>query len=202
MTKMTTIRENYNNIRAGIVELLKTARSAAARNVNSIMTATYWEIGRRIVMFRNKEGSTVRVRRTTDRTIAGDLTTNLAGVLGGRIYGKCVHFTLRMAQGRFFRHCLKESPKTPLIQSHRWRSLQPSRPSQPVSLCPGPPTCGCSPSRARKPAPSMRPRLSGLGWSVRQLDRQIGSQFYERIALSQNKAAMLEKAETPNPAIW
>ena len=37
------------------------------------------------------------------------------------------------------------------------------------------------------------------GWSVRQLDRQIGSQFYERIALSQNKAAMPEKAETPQP---
>jgi predicted nuclease of restriction endonuclease-like (RecB) superfamily len=33
------------------------------------------------------------------------------------------------------------------------------------------------------------------GWSVRQLDRQIGSQFYERIVLSKNKAAMLEKAE-------
>jgi predicted nuclease of restriction endonuclease-like (RecB) superfamily len=31
-----------------------------------------------------------------------------------------------------------------------------------------------------------------LGWSVRQLDRQIGSQFYERVALSQNKAEMLE----------
>ena len=38
------------------------------------------------------------------------------------------------------------------------------------------------------------------GWSVRQLDRQIGSQFYERIALSRNKAAMLEKAEKPDPA--
>ena len=49
MTKMTTIPENYNNIRAGIVELLKAARSAAARNVNSIMTAVYWDIGRRIV---------------------------------------------------------------------------------------------------------------------------------------------------------
>ena len=34
---------------SGIVELLKTARSAAARNVESIMTALYWEIGRRIV---------------------------------------------------------------------------------------------------------------------------------------------------------
>ena len=29
MTKMTTIPENYNNIRAGIVELLKTASRAA-----------------------------------------------------------------------------------------------------------------------------------------------------------------------------
>ena len=38
------------------------------------------------------------------------------------------------------------------------------------------------------------------GWSVRQLERQIGSQFYERIALSQNKAAMLEKAETSEPS--
>ena len=39
-----------------------------------------------------------------------------------------------------------------------------------------------------------------LGWSVRQLDRQIGSQFYERMALSQNKAAMLEIAENSEPS--
>jgi hypothetical protein len=45
MTKMATIPENYNNIRAGTVELLKTARSAAARNVNALMTATYWGEG-------------------------------------------------------------------------------------------------------------------------------------------------------------
>src|SRR5439155_16138015 len=31
------------------------------------------------------------------------------------------------------------------------------------------------------------------GWSVRQLDRQIASQFYERIASSRNKNAMLRK---------
>ncbi len=37
------------------------------------------------------------------------------------------------------------------------------------------------------------------GWSVRQLDRQISSQFYERIALSKNKAAMLEKSEAAEP---
>ena len=35
------------------------------------------------------------------------------------------------------------------------------------------------------------------GWSVRQLDRQIGSQFYERTALSKDKAAMLVKGSRP-----
>jgi Uncharacterized conserved protein len=33
------------------------------------------------------------------------------------------------------------------------------------------------------------------GWSVRQLDRQINSQFYERTALSRNKSAMLNKGQ-------
>ena len=37
------------------------------------------------------------------------------------------------------------------------------------------------------------------GWSVRQLDRQIQSQFYERTALSRNKAAMLAKGARPQP---
>ena len=32
------------------------------------------------------------------------------------------------------------------------------------------------------------------GWSVRQLERQINRQFYERTALSRKRAAMLEKA--------
>ena len=33
------------------------------------------------------------------------------------------------------------------------------------------------------------------GWSIRQLDRQIGSQFYERTALSRNRAAMLTRGQ-------
>ncbi len=37
------------------------------------------------------------------------------------------------------------------------------------------------------------------GWSIRQLNRQINSLFYERTALSKNKAAMLAKEEEPRP---
>ena len=39
----------YVDVRSGIVELLNAARQAAARSVNALMTASYWEIGRRIV---------------------------------------------------------------------------------------------------------------------------------------------------------
>jgi predicted nuclease of restriction endonuclease-like (RecB) superfamily len=35
------------------------------------------------------------------------------------------------------------------------------------------------------------------GWSVRQLGRQIATQFYERTALSKNKAAMLTRGGAP-----
>ncbi len=37
------------------------------------------------------------------------------------------------------------------------------------------------------------------GWSVRQLDRQISSQFYERTALSKNKSAMVTKGAVAKP---
>ena len=37
------------------------------------------------------------------------------------------------------------------------------------------------------------------GWSVRQLDRQISSQFYERTALSKDKAKMLKQGAQPQP---
>ena len=37
------------------------------------------------------------------------------------------------------------------------------------------------------------------GWTVRQLDRQVSTQFYERTLLSRNKAAMLTKGQVSRP---
>ena len=37
------------------------------------------------------------------------------------------------------------------------------------------------------------------GWSVRQLSRQISTQYYERALLSRNKAAVLEQGSCPRP---
>jgi hypothetical protein len=66
--------ESYDNFSAGIVEQVKTARSAAARSVNSNITATYWEIGRRIVESeqggeREERGTATSSFRALQRTV-------------------------------------------------------------------------------------------------------------------------------------
>ncbi|HEY0323468.1 MAG TPA: hypothetical protein VGC66_21095 [Pyrinomonadaceae bacterium] len=43
--------ESYHAVLDEITELLQSARRAAARSVNAIITAVYWEIGRRIVEY-------------------------------------------------------------------------------------------------------------------------------------------------------
>lgn len=55
MTKLTPAivagQADYTAIRGEIVILLETTRRIAARNVNALMTTSYWDIGRRIVEF-------------------------------------------------------------------------------------------------------------------------------------------------------
>lgn len=52
--KAPTLPAGYGDVCSGIVELLNAARQAAARNVNALMTASYWEIGHRIVQAEQK----------------------------------------------------------------------------------------------------------------------------------------------------
>lgn len=49
MTRPMPDPAEYSTFHSDIVAMLETARRAAARSVNALMTATYWEIGRRLV---------------------------------------------------------------------------------------------------------------------------------------------------------
>jgi len=81
MTKIKPIPENYDNVRDGIVELLKAARSAAARNVNSIMTAVYWDIGRRIVEFEQAGKKRADYGEVLIERLAKDISVRLGEAL-------------------------------------------------------------------------------------------------------------------------
>jgi predicted nuclease of restriction endonuclease-like (RecB) superfamily len=199
MAEMTIIPENYNNIRAEIVELLKTARSAAARNVNSIMTAVYWDIGRRIVKFEQGGEHRADYGEQLIEQLSGDLTRQF-----GRGFGRANLWQMRA----FYRAW----PDPKILQTLSGESASPSdlndikRSSSTVlalaSRFPLPWSAYVRLLSVKNPEARSFYETEALrsGWSVRQLDRQIGSQFYERIALSQNKAAMLEKAEASEPS--
>ena len=49
MTKVVIAPGDYAGLHEEVVSVVESARRTAARNVNAVMTAAYWEIGRRIV---------------------------------------------------------------------------------------------------------------------------------------------------------
>jgi len=207
MTKMTTTPENYNNIRSEIVELLKTARSAAARNVNSIMTAVYWEIGRRIV--NSEQGGAVRASYGDEliKQLANDLSAQFGRGFGVVNLSQMRRFFLAWPTKGIFQ-TPSEKSSTHMLINDIWAA------SSSITLLanqfPLPWSAYVRLLSVRIPEARTFYESETLrsGWSVRQLDRQIGSQFYERMALSKNRAAMLEKANaepgdlvTPEEAI-
>src|SRR5882762_3722212 len=198
MTKMTTVADNYDNVRAGIVELLKTARSAAARNVNSIMTAVYWDIGRRIV--NSEQGGAVRANCGDEliKQLANDLSAQFGHGFGVVNLSQMRRFFLAWPTKGFFQ-TPSEKSLTPMLINDIWTA------SSSITLLanefPLPWSAYVRLLSVKIPEARTFYETETLrsGWSVRQLDRQIASQFYERMALSQNKAAMLEKAENSEP---
>jgi hypothetical protein len=49
MTKVAIASGDYAGLHKDVVSVVESVRRTAARNVNAVMTAAYWEIGRRIV---------------------------------------------------------------------------------------------------------------------------------------------------------
>ena len=49
MTKPVIVPDDYAGLHDGVVGIVESVRRAVARNVNAVMTAAYWKIGRRIV---------------------------------------------------------------------------------------------------------------------------------------------------------
>lgn len=190
----------YAGIHSGIVELLGAARQAAARSVNALMTASYWEIGRRIVEAEQQGKRRAGYGEQLMERLSTDLTAQF-----GRGFGVNNLENMR----RFF----LAYPASEISQtlSGKLGSEPPDDKSQTVS---GKLTLGelaqvfTLPWSAYVRLLSVKDEharrfyeteaLRG-GWSVRQLDRQIGSQFYERTALSKNKKAMLTKGAAPKP---
>jgi predicted nuclease of restriction endonuclease-like (RecB) superfamily len=187
----------YEQVLADVVQLLTTARRVAARTVNAIMTAAYWEIGRRIVECEQRGAERAAYGAGLLQRLSTDLRRRF-----GRGFGVDNLENMRLF---FLAYPPREISETVSRNSPVLKSESLSRKSDIGSLA------------QRFPLPwshyvmlVRRPRSSEArhfyetealrgGWTVRQLDRQIDTQFYERTALSRKKAAMLKKGEKPRP---
>ncbi len=194
MDHSITPDEHYSDIHAAIVAVLSEARRTAARNVNALMTASYWEIGRRIVEAEQGGQERAEYGEQLIKRLAADLTARFGRGFGVVNLSQMRRFYLAWPIEQIFQ-TVSEKLEVGIFQT-------PSGVSQTPDLAT---LARCFPlpwsaygrllsvkneqARAFYQTEAMRG-----GWSVRQLDRQINSQSYERIALSHNKVAMLEKA--------
>ncbi len=164
---------------------LEAARRQAARSVNAVLTATYWEIGRRIIRFEQAGGARAGYGEELLLRLSKDLTRRF-----GRGFSPDQLELMRLFHQAYppekisvtlsRKSPLGPLPRTfPLSWSHYVHLLRRSRSSEAYAFY-------------------ETEALRG-GWSVRQLDRQIGTQFYERTALSRNKATMLHKGSKARP---
>lgn len=206
-----TLAPGYDAILARIIDLLETARRTSARSVNAIMTTTYWEIGRQIVEEEQGGGERAGYGETLIIRLSDDLTTR---------YGKGFSERNLQYMRRFF--LAWPIPQTLSAESRSpggGDTLTPANvpPSDlptieiPQTLpaeCLPPPRFPLPWSHYLKLLTIQDPDARSFyeteslrgGWTVRQLDRQISSKFYERTLLSRNKAAMLRKGRKPQPA--
>ncbi len=199
--KAAALPAGYAGIHGGIVELLDAARQAAARSVNALMTASYWEIGRRIVEAEQQGKRRAGYGEQLMERLSTDLTAQF-----GRGFGVNNLENMR----RFF----LAYPDSEISQtlSGKLDNERPDEKSQTVSgklslaelaqvfTLPWSAYVRLLVVKDDHARQFYEAEALRGGWSVRQLDRQIGSQFYERTALSKNKAAMLVKGAVPKPA--
>lgn len=177
--------DGYGVIHAGIVALLEDARRAAVRSVNALMTATYWEIGRRIVEAEQGGEERAEYGQGLMKRLGQDLSAQFGRGFGWR----------NVFQMRAFYLAWPDILQTPsAISSMADLAGLAARFPLPWSAYVRLLAVRSDAARAFYETEALRG-----GWSVRQLDRQINSQFYERIALSRDKAAMLAGAESSIP---
>lgn len=156
----------YHALISNIGKILEEGRKGAFRAINKILVKTYWEIGRQMVEFEQKG----KHRAEYGSKLLGRLSTDLT-----RRYGKGFSEDNLEKMRNFY---LTFQNSETLSRNLSWSHY-------------------CLIMRLEDP---LARDFYGIeaekeGWSVRDLDRQINSMLFERIALSKDKRGVLELAK-------
>ncbi len=203
----------YSAVLEDIAVILEQARRRSARAVNTIMTATYWTVGARIV--EGEQGGAARAGYGKEliARLSKDLTKRFGRGFGVVNLAQMRRFYLTWPADSILQTASERSaPEILQTASEKLAGRRVQTPSGPWTR-----ESENDVLAARFPLPwSLYVRLMAVandgarefyeqealrgGWTVRQLSRQIDSQYYERTALSRNKASMLVKGQRSEPS--
>lgn len=206
MTELTPGNADYSGIHGDIVSLLESARRAAARSINALMTASYWEIGRRIVEFEQGGEGRAGYGQALLKRLSVDLSARFGRGFSVRNLEQMRLFYQAWPIEQISQTLSAKLPTDLIPKTGAGGSASSSRMALDSAVLaqafPLPWSAYVRLLSVKNPQARAFYETETLrcGWSVRQLDRQISSQFYERTALSLDKAAMLQKAEVAVPS--
>ena len=188
---------NYDQIVSIISQLLESARRASARSVNSFMTLTYWEVGRRIVEFEQRGEKRAEYGAALLKQLASDLTRRFGRGFSERNLRAMRAFYTDWPIRQTASAELDNSSVVPALEEKRRTSSAISLQTQTLFPLPWSHYVRLLSVRNKDARAFYEQEAIRGGWSIRQLNRQIDSQFYERTALSRDKASMLAKGQKP-----
>ncbi len=193
----TDLIDGYDQFFGGVNELLEESRRLAARSVNAIMTATYWDLGRHIV--EKEQGGEERAEYGAKllQRLSQDLTTRFGKGFSYRNLRQMRQFYLVYPPEKIWQTLSAKSIelsdlkdlgcKDRLLLLVNVFALSWSHYVELLSV-----------QDEQERQFYEEEALIG-GWGIRQLKRQKNSQYYKRTLLSKKKAAMLQKGRIAKP---
>ncbi|MCG2718735.1 MAG: PDDEXK nuclease domain-containing protein [Nanoarchaeota archaeon] len=166
MKKEIVKKREYTNLITSIGALLEEARKIVYLQINQILVKTYWEVGKRIVEYEQKGKEKAAYGSKLLDTLSKDLI---------KLYGKGFsRDNLEKMRKFYLTFPNSETLSRKLSWSHYCLVMRLDNPL------------------ARK---FYIKEMENENWSVRELDRQINSMVFERIALSKDKKSVLQLAQ-------
>jgi predicted nuclease of restriction endonuclease-like (RecB) superfamily len=204
-------KKRYDPFLEDVASLLETARRIAARSVNTVLTATYWEMGRRIVLQEQSGNRRAGYGEDLIERLSADLTNRFGRGFNGTNIRSIRRFYL------LYPDIIQHSLSAKSLDSIE-RSVKGEMETTDQKIYVGPDskvilelmTCPffqkmswthfkfllkIEDPQARE---FYRRECIRANWSTRQLNRQIDSMLYERVALSKKKAELIERENAKN----
>ena len=208
---------DYDGLLARVSALLEQGRRATVRTANAILTATYWEVGRQIVEYEQGGRARAEYGEVLLKRLASDLTARY-----GRGFSRS---NLQQMRLFYIGWGICQTPSGKLQVRVKWQTTSAESGTQIPQTVPAELPTPATTQLPLDPTASLvdaftlpwshyvqlmsveddfarwfyeEEAIRGA-WSVRQLARQIGIQFFERTALSRNKEAMLLRGRSAKP---